>query len=159
MERQKVTLRLDTGTKQWPQSSRAKALDACRNYINEFIAATLDPELKQYKWVLNHFNASHSCAILLQDSVQYLNSAEFFDLRQVVESCFEVFSTEPGTDWQKLQKLRMKAWASNQWSFSDPQLDGHLDSFAGLSDWDPWFASLTFGDILRNPLHENLSTI
>lgn len=146
-------------TEEWPRSSRTKALDASRNYINEFIAATVDPELKPYKWVLNHFNAIHSCAILLQDLVQYPNSAEFFDLRQVVETCFEVFSTEPGTDWQKLQELRMKAWASNQWSFGEPPLDGYLDSLASLSDWDPWFASLNFGDILSNSRPEDLSSI
>lgn len=61
---------------QWPRDSRRKALDACRNHINEFSQAITDSNLAPYRWVLSHFNVTHACAIVLQDLVQYPNSTE-----------------------------------------------------------------------------------
>ncbi|KAK5312893.1 hypothetical protein LTR93_011164 [Exophiala xenobiotica] len=56
---------------QWPQSSRRKALDACKRYISDFSKSITEPALAPYRWILNHFNVFHACAVILRDLVQY----------------------------------------------------------------------------------------
>ncbi|KAJ9145340.1 hypothetical protein NKR23_g5431 [Pleurostoma richardsiae] len=126
---------------QWPQSSRSKALDACKNYINAFTVGASEPPFAPFRWILNHFNIFHACAILLQDLIQHAGSLESSDLRSVVESCFSTFFKEADPIWEKLEALRSKAWTANVWH-TPSQEDVDLgDVDLSLSDWDPLFAS------------------
>ncbi|KAE8342572.1 hypothetical protein BDV24DRAFT_42847 [Aspergillus arachidicola] len=77
---------------QWPQTSREKTLHACREYINLFLRGITDPDFEPYRWVLDHFNVRHACAIALQDLIQYPNTSESEGLRGLVEACFSNFS-------------------------------------------------------------------
>lgn len=134
---------------QWLPDTRKKALSACQGYIDEFVQATQDMSLSPYRWVLRHFNMIHPCAIILQDLIQNPGSAELHDLRETVDKCFSVLSTDSPPNWTRLQRLRDKAWAANQWCL-DEEVDalGWLDT--GLLDWDPPFASFNWEDMLLN---------
>ncbi|KAJ8100179.1 hypothetical protein POJ06DRAFT_255641 [Lipomyces tetrasporus] len=133
---------------QWPQSSRRKALEACRDYINEFTAGAIDPNLAPYRWVLNHFNVIHACAIVLQDLIQHPNCTESVGLRGLMEKCFSIFSKTSHPSWEKLETLRWKAWAANRWVWGEQEDVGIPDADASLSDWDPLFASFVWDDAL-----------
>lgn len=87
---------------------------------------------------------------MLQDLIQMPHSLESLHLREVLDLCFAAFPAEAGSDWEKLQELRTKAWASNDWLSGEPHLQETIDSLASLSDWDPLFASLTFEDIFTD---------
>lgn len=130
---------------QWPQTSREKTLHACREYIKLFLSGITDPDFKPYRWVLDHFNVRHACAIVLQDLIQYPNTSESEGLRGLAESCFSTFSAD-APDWPRLDALRSKAWDSNRWSSS--QDSNALEGDESLSDWDPLFASFIWDDLL-----------
>ncbi|KAJ5404070.1 hypothetical protein N7509_003941 [Penicillium cosmopolitanum] len=130
---------------QWPRDSRPRAIRACQDYIEAFLASFTDPALTCYRWVLNHFNAIHPCAILLQDLIQNPLSAESTTIRVTVEACFSTLSTDLHYNLMRLSTLRSKAWATNQWIPEESMASASVLD-ASLSDWDPLFASLMWDD-------------
>lgn len=128
---------------QWPQISRRKALDACQNYISDFSSAVTDCSLTSYRWVLDHFNVFHACAVILQDLIQYPQSAESPLLLNVIMTAFSTFATESDPHWEKLESLRLKACAATK-SPSVEQEDISVDVQdvdSSLLDWDQLLAS------------------
>ncbi|KAL1856674.1 hypothetical protein Plec18167_009112 [Paecilomyces lecythidis] len=135
-------------TPQWPQSSRIKALNACQDYIGGFLTGVTDHALSPYRWVLEHFDVIHPCAILLQDLIQHPGSLESDTLRNIVETCFSTFSKVSHPDWARLERLRSKAWAANCWNVGE-QTDLALpEGDVSLADWDPLFASFIWEELL-----------
>lgn len=135
-------------TPQWPQSSRIKALNACQDYIGGFLTGVNDPTLSPYRWVLDHFDVIHPCAIILQDLIQHPGSLESDTLRNLVETCFSTFSNESHPDWTRLEALRSKAWTANCWNV-DEQGDLSIpEGDVSLADWDPLFASFIWEELL-----------
>lgn len=135
-------------TSQWPRSSREKALNACRRYINAFLTGVTDPSLSPYRWVLEHFDVIHACAILLQDLIQHPGSPESSTLRNTAETCFSTFSGDSHPGWTRLETLRSKAWSANRWHV-DEQIDPDLlETDISLADWDPLFASFIWEELL-----------
>ena len=132
---------------QCPQDSRPKALSACQDYINEFVTSATDPTLVSYRWVLNHFNVIHPCAILLQDLIQNPKSADSDAIRATVDTCYSTLSTDRHSNWEKLTALRSKAWIANQWALDEQPAVVPSGEDASLSDWDPLFASLVWDDL------------
>ncbi|EXJ89069.1 hypothetical protein A1O3_02133 [Capronia epimyces CBS 606.96] len=156
----------------WPQTSRAKTLEACKGYIREYTATLTKPTLSAYRWILRHYSVFHMCAIILQDLFQTPHSNESAELLELIERTFAQFSTYPDTDpkWKKLEALRVKAWVANGWvpaaENKKPDnvdaggggldlalgLDLGLDSNASLLepewewDWDPLLASFVWDD-------------
>lgn len=131
-------------TSQWPQESRAKALISCQDYIRGFVAGVSDESLAPYRWVLDHFDVIHACAIILQDLIQHCHSPESSSLRDVVNICFSTFSKGHHPVWTQLETLRSKAWAANGW----PVNGEVLESDASLADYDPLFASFLWEELL-----------
>ena len=132
---------------QWPRKSRSKALSACQGYINEFLASATDSAFVSYRWVLNHFNVIHPCAILLQDLIQNPRSADSDTIRTTVGTCYSTLSTDRNSNWERLAALRSKAWAANQWTLDEQPATAPYGEDASLSDWDPLFASLVWDDL------------
>lgn len=148
-------------SKQWPRSSRGKALAACRNYILDFADTVTEPSLAPFRWILNHWNMFHACAIVLQDLTQYPFSAESEGLLDLIDSTFSRFRRDDDVNWKRLEPLRVKAFSANG---RGPPLVGDsrggaygegesaamempLDAGnASLSDWDPLFASFIWDD-------------
>lgn len=118
-------------SKLWPTNSRSKALDACEQYINDFLIGASDPLLAQYRWVFDHFNVFHPCAIILRDLIQHAGSLEAQSLKSIIVSCFENFFVETDPNWGKLQVLRDQAWHANSWDFPS-------DEVYPLTDFAPW---------------------
>ncbi|OJJ38358.1 hypothetical protein ASPWEDRAFT_24299 [Aspergillus wentii DTO 134E9] len=133
---------------QWPQDSRRKTLHACREYITLFLASAADSTLAPYRWVLEHFNVHHACAIVLQDLIQHPSSAESESLRSLVQTCFSTFSADSHPHWTRLDALRSKAWAANQWISSREATVDDTVVDASLSDWDRLYASFIWNDLL-----------
>jgi hypothetical protein len=136
---------------QWPQGSRSKAICACRDYIGDFLRCLTDPDLTPYRWVLDHFNLMHACAILLQDLIQNPMSVDSDAIRTTVEACFSALSANSNANLAKLEMLRSKAWSSNEWTI-DPSFPLAAVVDASLSDWDPLFASLVWDDLSLQPI-------
>lgn len=131
---------------QWPRDSRPKALSACQEYIGDFLTCLTDPALTPYRWVLDHFNIIHACAILLQDLIQNPSSAESNEIRVTAEICFSTLSANLNPNLAILETLRSKAWSANEWPMNERQpLVTGVD--ASLSDWDPLFASFVWEDL------------
>ncbi|GAD98076.1 conserved hypothetical protein [Paecilomyces variotii No. 5] len=135
-------------TPQWPQGSRIKALNACQDFIGGFLAGVTDPTLSPYRWVLNHFNVIHPCAIILQDLIQHPGSLESDTLRNLVEKCFSTFSKDSHQDWTRLETLRSKAWAANCWNVDEQKNLNLPEGDVSLADWDPLFASFIWEELL-----------
>ncbi|GKZ28724.1 hypothetical protein AbraIFM66950_011791 [Aspergillus brasiliensis] len=131
-------------TSQWPQESRAKALNSCQDYIRGFVAGVSDESLAPYRWVLDHFDVIHACAIILQDLIQHCHSPESSSLRDVVNICFSTFSKGHHPVWTQLETLRSKAWAANGW----PVNGEVLESDASLAGYDPLFASFLWEELV-----------
>lgn len=86
---------------------------SCQNYISGFVAGVSDESLAPYRWVLDHFDVIHACAIILQNLIRNCRSPESNSLRDVVNICFSTFSKEDHLIWTQLDRLRSKAWAAN----------------------------------------------
>lgn len=132
---------------QWPRDSRHKTLSACQDYIHEFLTSATDPTLVSYRWVLNHFNVIHPCAILLQDLIQNPRSADTGAIRTTVDTRYSTLSTDRNSNWERLAALRSKAWAANEWALDEEPAVVPSGEDASLSDWDPLFASLVWDDL------------
>lgn len=115
----------------WPTNSRSKALEACEQYINDFLLGASDPSLAQYRWVFDHFNVLHPCAIILRDLIQHAGSPEAQDLKEIIVSCFAKSFVEGDPSWGKLHVLRDQAWHANSWDF--PSAEAYT-----LADLTPW---------------------
>lgn len=133
---------------QWLQDSREKTLQACREYITLFLGSIAEPAFVPYRWILDHFNIRHACAIVLQDLIEHPNSDESDSLRGLVETCFSTSSVDYHPDWTRLNALRSKAWDSNRWITDQISFSDDLDLDASLSDWDPLFASFEWDELL-----------
>lgn len=134
-------------TSQWPQESRSKALMSCQDYITGFVAGVNDESLAPYRWVLDHFDVIHACAIILQDLIQNCGSAESSSLRGVIDICFSTFSKGQHPVWTQLETLRSKAWAANGWPVNGQDRE-ILESDASLADYDPLFASFLWEELM-----------
>ncbi|OGM45121.1 hypothetical protein ABOM_006626 [Aspergillus bombycis] len=134
-------------TSQWPQESRSKALMSCQEYIGGFVAGVSDESLAPYRWVLDHFDVIHACAIILQDLIQNCHSSESSSLRDVVNICFSTFSKGHHPIWTQLETLRSKAWAANGWSVNGEDRE-ILESDASLADYDALFASFLWEELV-----------
>ncbi|KAL2855174.1 hypothetical protein BJX68DRAFT_253770 [Aspergillus pseudodeflectus] len=127
-------------TSQWPRESRLKALISCQDYVSGFVTGATDESLAPYRWVLDHFDVIHACAIILQDLIQNRHSPESSSLRSVVDVCFSTFSKGYHPVWTQLESLRFKAWAANGWPVNSLGR-GISVSDTSLADYDPLFAS------------------
>lgn len=134
----------------WPRESRRLALDASRNYINDFLAGLDDPSFAPYQWLLNHYNAYHACAIVLQDLIQYPYSAESAELLNVIDPTIHRFSQQqrvfrPCPPCKKLCLLLSKACELNQWTTIAQNIDSRVFD-AAIDDWDPIFSYCVWDD-------------
>ena len=58
-----------------------------------------------------------------------------------METCFSIFAKEPDPSWEKLEALRLRAWAANHWLDGEQEDVGLPDVEASLADRDALFAS------------------
>jgi hypothetical protein len=133
---------------QWPLGSRLKALNASQDYIKDFLTGVTDPALAPYRLVLGHFDVIHACAIVLQDLIHHPGSPECVRIRTLVETCLFTFSRDYHPNWEKLEALRFKAWAANDWLCSEQETLETPGADASLSDCDPLFASIIWENML-----------
>lgn len=134
----------------WPQDSRRLALNASTSYIKEFLTGLDDPSFAPYQWLLNHYNAYHACAIVLQDLIQFPYSNESAELLSVVDPTIHRFSQQqtlfrPCPPCKKLCLLLTKACESNQWTTVAQNIDSRIFDSA-IQDWDPIFSYCTWDD-------------
>lgn len=120
----------------WPKNSRNKALDACKQYINDFLIGVYDPSLRGYRWIFDHFNVFHPCAIILRDLMQHAGSPEAQTLREIIDSCFARSFIETDPNWERLRVLRDQAWHANSWQSpsDEPLVPTNLSSWSFLCD-------------------------
>lgn len=123
-------------SKVWPKHSRSKALDGCKQYINDFLIGVSDPTLTEYRWVFNHFNVFHACAIILRDLIQHVGSPEAQSLQETIASCFAISFVKGDPDWERLQALRYQAWDANAWPppSDGPCIPSDISSWSFLCD-------------------------
>lgn len=120
---------------------------SCQNYISGFVAGVSDESLASYRWVLDHFDVIHACAIILQDLIQNCRSPESSSLHDVVNICFSTFSKGHHPVWTQLKTLRSKAWAANGWTVNGQDSEV-LESDASLADYDALFASFLWEELV-----------
>ena len=132
-------------SKLWPKHSRSQALHACQQYINDFLVGVSDPTLTEYRWVFDHFNVFHACAIILRDLIQYAGSAEVQSLQETVLLCFAGHFVKEDPNWERLRTLQHQAWYANAWPAPSEQLRTPTDITSWSFLCDPVFLVYNWG--------------
>ncbi|KAK8126346.1 uncharacterized protein PG998_002105 [Apiospora kogelbergensis] len=116
-----------------------RAIDAAKECIETFILCAHDFIFAPLKWITGLYNIYQPVVIILRDLIQHPGSAEADDLGHTVAACFEASADDNQYMWERLRRLKSKAWELNGWSANTKLPVGQ--GIEETTDWDTFFAS------------------